>query len=158
MARNTAKVALVIRLRTKIRTTRGLNCPAAICTATSEMLKTTPMKVIMAALIVVTTVFASSAIPSRSLTASSSPASRSAVRIASSAAVAAAHTTNDQDQSGGRSEPERVPQMLPQRRQSPVPPSPAASPSVVFQSPMVETVGAPSADLSGTPAGARIRR
>jgi hypothetical protein len=94
VARNTAKVALVIRLRTKIRTTRGLNCPAAICTATSEMLKTTPMKVIMAALIVVTTVFASSAIPSRSLTASSSPASRSAVRIASSAAVAADHTTN----------------------------------------------------------------
>ncbi len=32
VARKTAKVALVIRLRTKSRTTRGLNCPLAICT------------------------------------------------------------------------------------------------------------------------------
>ena len=61
MARNTAKVALVIRLRTKSRTTRGVNCPLAICTATSEMLNTTPMKVIIAEPTADTTVFASSA-------------------------------------------------------------------------------------------------
>ena len=54
-------MTLVIRLRTKIRTTRGVNCPLAICTATSEMLKTTPMKVIIAELTVVTIVFVSSA-------------------------------------------------------------------------------------------------
>ncbi len=61
VARNTAKVALVIRLRTKSRTTRGVNCPLAICTATREMLKTTPMKVIIAEPTTVTTAFASSA-------------------------------------------------------------------------------------------------
>jgi hypothetical protein len=48
VTRKTAGMALVIRLRTKIRTTRGLNCPLAICTVTSEVLNTTPMKVIIA--------------------------------------------------------------------------------------------------------------
>jgi hypothetical protein len=42
--RKTVSVSLLIRLRTKIRTTRGVSCPLAICTATSEMLKTTPMR------------------------------------------------------------------------------------------------------------------
>ncbi|CAM5534535.1 hypothetical protein SMICM304S_00184 [Streptomyces microflavus] len=59
VARNTVSVSLLIRLRTKIRTTRGVSCPLAICTATSEILNTTPMKVIIAELIVVTIVFAS---------------------------------------------------------------------------------------------------
>lgn len=66
VARNTVSVSLLIRLRTKIRTTRGVSCPLAICTATSEMLKTTPMNVIMAALIVVTISLASSAKERRS--------------------------------------------------------------------------------------------
>ena len=59
VARNTVSVSLLIRLRMKIRTTRGVSWPLAICTATSEMLKTTPMKVIIAELIVVTIVLAS---------------------------------------------------------------------------------------------------
>ncbi len=69
MARNTAKVAFVIRLRTKSRTTRGVNCPLAICTATSEMLNTTPMNVIIAEPTADTTVRASSANRSSSATA-----------------------------------------------------------------------------------------
>ena len=60
VARKTANVALVIRLRTKSRTTRGVNCPLAIWTATSEMLNTTPMKVIMADPTAFTTVLVSS--------------------------------------------------------------------------------------------------
>lgn len=70
VARKTDNVSLLIRLRTKIRTTRGVSCPLAICTATSEMLKTTPMKVIIAELTVLTIVFVSSAIETRSLISS----------------------------------------------------------------------------------------
>ncbi|MDQ0939638.1 hypothetical protein QFZ67_001343 [Streptomyces sp. V1I1] len=74
VARKTEKVSLLIRLRMKIRTMRGLKFPAAIWTATSEMLKTTPMKVIIAALTVVTMVLASSATPMRDRTVLYSPA------------------------------------------------------------------------------------
>ncbi len=94
MERKTAKVALVIRLRTKIRTTRGLNWPLAICTATNEMLKTTPMKVIIAELTVVTTAFASLATFSRSSIVSYSCSSWSAPTRAVSISDATTHTTN----------------------------------------------------------------
>ncbi len=66
MARKTDSVSLLILLRTKIRTTRGVSWPLAICTATREMLKTTPMKVIIAELIVTTICCVSWAIETRS--------------------------------------------------------------------------------------------
>jgi hypothetical protein len=93
VARNTAKVALVIRLRTKSRTTRGVNWPLAICTATSEMLKTTPMKVIIAEPTALTTAFASSANRSSSSSVSKSRSSRSASTRAVSSSSAPAQTT-----------------------------------------------------------------
>lgn len=93
VARKTANVAFVIRLRMKIRTTRGLSCPLAIWSATSEMLKTTPMKVIIAALMVLTTVCASSAMLWSWEMLSYAPASRSVSRMAVSSSSARNHTT-----------------------------------------------------------------
>ena len=54
------KASLVTGLRTKVRRTRGEYCVLAICSATSVMEKTTPVKVSKAAAIVESKVRASS--------------------------------------------------------------------------------------------------
>lgn len=96
VARNTVSVSLLIRLLTKIRTTRGVSWPLAICTATSEMLNTTPMNVIIAELIVVTIVLASWENAIRSPSSSYASSRWSSATIASSSSVAINHSTNTQ--------------------------------------------------------------
>ncbi len=96
MARKTVSVSLLIRLRTKIRTTRGVSWPLAIWTATSEMLNTTPMKVIIAELIAVTTVLVSWENAMRSASRSYAPSRWKSATIVSSSSETASHSTNTQ--------------------------------------------------------------
>lgn len=110
-------MSLLILLRTKIRTTRGVSCPLAICTATSEMLNTTPMNVIIAELTVVTIVRASAAKVRRSPSSSYAPSSWKYMTIRVSTSDRASHSTTAPTRPAAACEPEGVAQPLPQRGQ-----------------------------------------
>ncbi len=100
------KVALVSRLRTYRRSTRGLIWPAAIWSDTREIENTTPMKVSIAELTVDTTLLAAEAKDSRVSAVCSAVASakisRSIRSVRPASSTAPTQATNGANQNDSR--------------------------------------------------------